>query len=104
MTTSNTNHDSDIITVTRVVVQPPKKFNVVFFNDDKTTMEFVILVLMSIFHKSFEDAHELTLIIDEKGRGIAGTYSHEIASQKRDETLIAAKANKFPLRVEVQQV
>lgn len=90
-------------TKTRVSMRPPSRFNVVFYNDDSTTVEFVVLVLMSIFHKSFESATALTMQIHQTGRGIAGTYSLEIASQKRDETIAAARANAFPLRCEIEE-
>lgn len=93
----------EIDTGTRVSMRPPSKFNVVFYNDNSTTAEFVVLVLMSIFHKSFESATALTMQIHQNGRGIAGTYSLEIASQKRDETLAAARANAFPLRCEIEE-
>lgn len=90
-------------TATTVSLRPPKKFNVVLFNDDRTTVEFVILVLMSIFHKNFDEAHALTLHIHNSGKGIAGTYSHEVAVQKRDETRAAAQMNHFPLRCEIEE-
>ena len=93
-----------IDTNVREGMRPPKKFNVVFYNDDRTTVQFVVLVLMTIFHKSLEDASALTLQIHENGKGIAGTYSHEIASQKRDETISAARANGYPLRCEIEEV
>jgi len=94
----------DIATVTKVVMRPPTSFNVIIYNDDKTTIEFVVLVLMSIFHKSFEDANNLTKLIHENGQGIAGTYNFEIATQKRDDTINAARINGFPLKCELQVV
>lgn len=103
MTTSNS-IDSAVDVLDRVQVVPPKKYNVVFLDDEKTTMEFVILVLMQIFHKTFEEASDIMLNVHENGRGIVGTYSHEVASQKRDETITAARGNNFPLQVEIQPV
>ena len=90
-------------TTTKVTMRAPGMFNVVLYNDDSTTVEFVILVLMNIFHKSFDDASSLTLRIHETGRGIAGTYSHEVATQKRDETILSARTNNFPLRCEIEE-
>jgi ATP-dependent Clp protease adaptor protein ClpS len=94
----------DVEKVTKTTMRAPSKFNVVFYNDNVTTMEFVILVLMSIFHKSFDEARNLCLSIHENGKGIAGTFSHEVASQKRDETINAARANGFPLQCEIEEV
>jgi len=101
MTTSDTVIERE--TTTRVGMQPPRMFNVVLYNDDSTTVEFVGLVLMTIFHKSFESASALTMQIHEKGRGIAGTYSFEVATQKKEETTLVAKANGCPLRCEVEK-
>ena len=88
----------------RVTMQPPKMWNVLLYNDDKTTMEFVILVLMQIFHKTFDDATDIMMNIHDNGKGVAGTYSFEVATQKRDEALTAARNNGFPLKVEIETV
>lgn len=101
MATTETTTTSDTSTV--VAIRPPSKYNVILYNDNVTTVEFVILVLMSIFHKSFEDASALTINIHDTGKGVAGIFSHEIASQKREETVIAARTNGFPLRCEIEE-
>ena len=93
----------DIQTVTKVVMRPPKQFNVVLYNDNSTTMEFVVLILMTIFHKNITEANALTMSIHENGQGIAGTYSLEVANQKHDDTINAARMNGFPLRCSVQE-
>jgi len=93
---------NDVATVTKVVMRVPQQFNVILHNDDKTTMEFVILILMTFFQKTFEEASNITLHIHEFGVGIAGTYSFEIATQKRDDTINAARINGFPLKCEIR--
>ena len=100
---ATTDTTSDIATVTKVAIKPPSKFNVVIYNDNTTTFEFVLLLLMTIFHKSFEEASFITVHIHENGKGIAGTYGQEIAIQKRDETIAAAVANQFQLKCEVEE-
>lgn len=100
---SQTDVVNEIDTSNKVAMRPPSKYNVVLYNDDRTTFEFVVLVLMTIFHKSFDAASSLSLYIHEHGRGIAGTYSHEIATQKRDETTATARVNGFPLRCEIEE-
>ena len=94
---------SEVDSTTKATMRAPSKFNVVLYNDDRTTVEFVVLVLMTIFHKSFDAASMLTMQIHDTGKGVAGTYSLEIASQKRDETLHAARANQYPLRCEIEE-
>lgn len=102
MATTETTTTTDVSQV--VAIRPPSKYNVVLYNDNVTTVEFVILVLMSIFHKSFDDANALTINIHETGKGVAGVFSYEIATQKREETVIAARTNGFPLKCEIEEV
>lgn len=86
-----------------VAVQPPKLWKVVFLNDDKTPMEFVVDVLMQIFKHDEERAKELTLEIHNTGSAVAGIYNYEVAEQKGLETTHSAKANGFPLRVTLEE-
>lgn len=78
-------------------IKNPPLYNVILHNDDVTTFEFVILILMEIFNKSQEEATKLTLQIDNQGKAIAGTYPHEIAITKKQITDINSKRNNFPL-------
>lgn len=80
---------------------PPEK-KVVFYNDDYTTMEFVEDVLVSIFNKSPQDAHELMLQVHEKGHSIVGIYTFDVAVSRTTQTVQVARKNGFPLRVEVE--
>lgn len=90
-------------TKTKVVVVPPSMYNVILHNDNQTTIDFVIMILMNIFYKTIEEANELTLKIHETGQGIAGTYSYEVATQKRDDTLVISRQNNFPLQCTVSK-
>jgi ATP-dependent Clp protease adaptor protein ClpS len=81
----------------------PSMWNVVVYNDDYTPMEFVEFVLKRIFHIPTLDALALTLVVHTKGRGIAGTYTFEVAEQKQCEVLLMAKIEEHPLRVEVER-
>lgn len=76
----------------------PTMYKVLLHNDNTTTVDFVIHVLMRIFHKDFSDAVVVTNTIHETGIGIAGApYTKEIAEEKYLETIAAARANGFPL-------
>ena len=74
-----------------------------FIRTDYTPMEFVEFVLKRVFHISTLDALALTLVVHTKGKGIAGTYTFEVAEQKQCEVLLMAKIEEHPLRVEVER-
>jgi len=75
----------------------PEQFRVILLNDDYTTMDFVVDVLMEIFHKSIEDANKIMLDVHKKGKGIVGVYTWDIAVTKTEQVRAAAEANEFPL-------
>src|ERR1700748_283600 len=64
----------------------------------------IVFVMTKVFHRSTEDALALTLAVHTQGKGIAGTYTFEVAEQKQCEVLLMAKIEEHPLRVEVEQV
>ena len=79
--------------------KPPRKYKVIYHNDDYTPMEFVTWSLIEFFNKSEIDAQSLTLQVHKEGSAIAGIYDYQIAEQKIWEFLTSAKENQFPLRV-----
>jgi ATP-dependent Clp protease adaptor protein ClpS len=76
----------------------PDEFKVILLNDHYTTMEFVVEVLMVIFHKSIIDANRIMLDVHKKGKGLVGIYTWDIATTKTEQVHSAARANEFPLR------
>lgn len=89
----------------QIKVYIPKMYKVILHNDNTTTVDFVIHVLMRIFHKKLEDALVLTQTIHETGQGIAGApYTKEIAEEKTLETIAIARANNFPLVATFEEV
>src|ERR1700751_4074396 len=92
----------DLLEKDEVKPKRPSMWNIVFYNDDYTPMDFVEFVLMSIFHMPTLDALALTLAVHTKGRDIAGTYSFEIADQKHSDVLLLAKVEEQPLRLELE--
>jgi len=93
----------DLLERDEVKTKRPSMWNIVFYNDDYTPMDFVEFVLKTVFHRSVLDALALTLAVHTKGKGIAGTYTFEIAEQKQCEVLLMAKTEEHPLRVEVER-
>ncbi|GBU29010.1 ATP-dependent Clp protease ClpS [Treponema sp. R8-4-B8] len=82
----------------------PEQFRVVLLNDDYTTMDFVVDVLMEIFHKNIEDACKIMLDVHKKGRGVVGVYTWDIAVTKTEQVHAMAKANEFPLMCIVEPI
>jgi ATP-dependent Clp protease adaptor protein ClpS len=94
----------DLLDRDEVKAKRPSMWNIVVYNDDYTPMDFVQFVLMKSFHRSTEDALALTFAVHTQGKGIAGTYTLEVAEQKQCEVLLMAKTEEHPLRVEVERV
>jgi ATP-dependent Clp protease adaptor protein ClpS len=101
---SDNKPELDLLEKDELKAKRPSMWNIVFYNDDYTPMEFVEFVLKTIFHISTLDALALTLAVHTQGKGIAGTYTFEIAEQKRCEVLLLAKVEEHPLRVEAERV
>jgi len=94
----------DLLERDEVKTKRPSMWNIVFYNDSYTPMDFVVFVVTKVFHRSTEDALALTLAVHTQGKGIAGTYTFEVAEQKQCEVLLMAKVEEHPLRVEVERV
>ncbi|HAH60925.1 MAG TPA: Clp protease ClpS [Treponema sp.] len=82
----------------------PPNGQVVFYNDDYTTKDFVVDVLVSVFHKSEADACDIMETVHRTGSAVAGVYSYDIAATRAAVTKQRAREQGFPLRVEVQEV
>ncbi|BAF73007.1 ATP-dependent Clp protease adapter ClpS [Sulfurovum sp. NBC37-1] len=81
----------------------PQMYKVLLHNDDYTSMDFVVEVLTSIFHKTQEQAVQIMLQIHEKGKAICGVYSFEIAQTKAEQVKQLAKKNEFPLLATIEE-
>ena len=99
MSKNNHQHDeeSGTTTITKKKVQLPKKYKVLLHNDDYTTMEFVIYVLQSVFHKSINEAERIMIEVHRNGIGLCGVFTHEIAESKAKKVVKMARENSHPL-------
>lgn len=95
--------EAKVIERTKIHVEPPKLWKVIFLNDDHTPMDLVIELLTGIFKHSEARAKEITLEIHETGSGVAGVYTYEIAEQKGIEATAVARHNGAPLQIQVEQ-
>ena len=80
-------------------VAPPKRYHVVFLNDNVTLVDFVTEILGMVFHMSDEQATDLIFRIHLSESGVAGTYTLEVAQQKQYEALDHARKEGFPLQI-----
>ena len=81
----------------------PKMYRVILHNDDYSTMDFVIEVLISIFHKPAADATRIMLDVHKKGMGICGVYTYDIAATRVARVHQLAKKREFPLKCSLEE-
>ena len=83
-------------------VKIPRRWKVLLLNDDYTSMEFVVMVLVNIFRKTPEQAEAIMLSVHRRGMGVAGVYVKDIAEAKIKATHALAREEGFPLRCDMQ--
>ena len=99
----DTDIDHGTITETEKKTKQPPLYKVLLHNDDYTTMEFVIYVLESIFHKSPSDAMRIMLHVHNNGFGVCGVYTHEIAETKITRVHDLASQYEYPLKATMEE-
>lgn len=87
-----------------VKIKEPKMYNVIMYNDDFTTMEFVIFILVNIFKKSDNEAFNLMMLVHKSGKAIVGKYTYDIAKTKSEHAISLARKEGFPFKVVVKEV
>lgn len=85
-------------------IKEPKHYKVVMYNDDYTTMEFVINILVNVFNKKILEAEKIMLDVHERGKGIAGVYAYDIAITKVATAMSMAKEEGFPFKLTAEEV
>jgi ATP-dependent Clp protease adaptor protein ClpS len=83
-------------------VARPTMWRVLLHNDDYTTQEFVVWILETIFRKHQAEAVSIMLSVHRSGLGIAGVYTHDVATTKMRAAREAAEAHEFPLLVTIE--
>ncbi len=78
-------------------------YRVLLHNDDYTTMEFVVQVLMQVFHKSVETATQIMLNVHQRGVGVCGLYTYEVAETKVETVIRMARENGHPLKCTMEK-
>jgi len=94
--------DVELEVETKIDLAVPTLWDVILYDDDATSMEFVVLILMQLFRKSFEESTDLMMHIHHNGSGVAGTYSYEVADLKKSDVIMASRSHNYPLRCEIK--
>ena len=89
-------NDSD--TEVKTHIDEPPLYNVVLLNDDYTTMEFVVSVIQDVFHQNASQAARIMMEVHTRGRGVAGTFTRDIARTKADTVMQMAFEENYPLK------
>ena len=84
-------------------LKEPRDYMVILLNDDFTTRDFVVEILIEVFHKNPEEANRIMLNVHHKGRGVVGVYTWDIAHTKANQVHSIAKQYDYPLRCIVEE-
>ena len=84
-------------------VELPPEYKVIFHNDDFTTMEFVVDLLVTVFKKTVDDTVKMMSEMHTEREGVVGIYSYDMAHTRTKVALHRARENKFPLRITVEE-
>lgn len=95
--------DENVAEKEKQETEEPSLYRVILLNDDYTTMEFVIHVLETVFHKPLPEATRIMLSVHKKGAGLCGVYTREIAETKVAEVHAMAAENQFPLKCTMEK-
>jgi ATP-dependent Clp protease adaptor protein ClpS len=89
--------EGELLEKTRQETKKPELYKVFLLNDDYTTMDFVVEVLETIFHKQPAEAYRIMMMVHTQGKGLCGVYPHEVAETKVATVIERARASGFPL-------
>jgi ATP-dependent Clp protease adaptor protein ClpS len=95
--------EESVDSITKEKIKEPSMYRVLLHNDDYTTMDFVVEILMSIFNKSMEESILIMMSVHRQGIGICGLYTFEVAETKMNSVHASAREKGFPLRCSIEK-
>ena len=95
--------ETGVVTRTRPKTKQPSNYKVLLLNDDYTPMEFVVLVLQRYFSMGIEDATRVMLQVHQKGVGMCGVFTYEVAETKVSQVIDFARENQHPLQATLEK-
>ena len=101
--TDDGNGQSQVVLETRPRTKKPSMYKVIMLNDDYTPMEFVVYVLQRFFSMSGDQATAIMLNVHQRGVGVCGVYSYEVAEAKATQVMDYARQNEHPLQLQIEK-
>jgi len=96
--------EKDLKTIEKPKLKRPDRHEVLLHNDDYTTQEFVVHVLVRFFHHGSARAQEIMMHVHSRGIGVAGTYTYDVAETKATQTVRYARENEMPLQCSIRRL
>ena len=96
-------NDGNVILDRKVETQKPSLYRVLMLNDDYTPMEFVVMVLQRFFGHNNEAAQRIMLHVHQRGVGVCGVYTYEVAEAKAAQVMTFARKNEHPLQLQLEK-
>ncbi len=100
---ANKEREGSILEAEKVRLKPPPMWKVMLLNDDYTPMDFVVVVLQTVFAMSREQATQVMLKVHRDGMGVCGVYTREVASTKVEQVIELAKSHQHPLQCTMEE-
>src|SRR3982074_3400009 len=100
---SNQEQHGGLLEVEKAQIKPPPLYKVLLLNDDYTPMDFVVVVLQTVFAMSREKATQVMLQVHRGGRGVCGTSVPEVAAAKVDQVIDIARQHQHPLQCTMEE-
>ncbi len=97
------NDDTGVVLKTREKTKKPAMYKVLMLNDDYTPMEFVVHVLERFFNKSHQQATDIMLQVHQRGVGVCGVFTYEVAETKVAQTMDLARQHQHPLQCTIEK-
>ena len=100
---ANRHQEGSILEAEKARLKPPPLYKVLLLNDDYTPMDFVVVVLQTVFAMSRERATQVMLQVHREGMGVCGTYVREVATTKVDQVIDLARRHQHPLQCTMEE-
>jgi ATP-dependent Clp protease adaptor protein ClpS len=100
---SNQEQRGGLLEAEKQKVKPPPLYKVMLLNDDYTPMDFVVVVLQTVFAMSREKATQVMLQVHREGMGVCGTYTREVAAAKVEQVINIARKHQHPLQCTMEE-